>query len=81
MQILKGMAVTISIVCNVGYIKLDKKKFKGIKGNRIDNIARQIVVALDDDDQKEKFGIGELTLTQCPSSECAKGLYGSRTCL
>ena len=26
----KGMAVTVSVVCNVGYIKLDKKKFKGI---------------------------------------------------
>ena len=46
----KGMAVTISIVCNVGYIIRDKKKFKGIKGNRIDNIARHIVVALDDDE-------------------------------
>lgn len=67
----KGMAMTISIVCNVGYIKLDKKKFKGIKGNRIDNIARQIVVALDDDDQE--FGIGELTLTQCRPVNVPKG--------
>ena len=67
----KGMAVTISIVCNVGYINLDKKKFKGIKGNRIDNIARQIVVALDDDDQE--FGIGELTLTQCRPVNVPKG--------
>lgn len=67
----KGMAVTISIVCNVNYVKLDKKKFKGIKGNRIDNIARQIVVALDDDDQE--FGIGELTLTQCRPVNVPKG--------
>ena len=67
----KGMAMTISIVCNVGYIELDKKKFKGIKGNRIDNIARQIVVALDDDDQE--FGIGELTLTQCRPVNVPKG--------
>ena len=59
----KSMAMTISIVCNVKYIKLDKKMFKGRKGNRIDNIARQIVVALDDDNQE--FGIGELALTQC----------------
>ena len=67
----KGMAMTISIVCNEHYIKLDKKKFKGIKGNRIDNIARQIVVALDDDDQE--FGIGELTLTQCRPVNVPKG--------
>ena len=67
----KDMAVTISIVCNVGYIKLDKKKFKGIKGNRIDNIARQIVVALNDDDQE--FGIGELALTQCRPVNVPKG--------
>ena len=67
----KGMAMTISIVCNAGYIELDKKKFKGIKGNRIDNIARQIVVALDDDDQE--FGIGELTLTQCRPVNVPKG--------
>lgn len=67
----KGMAMTISIVCNAGYIELDKKKFKGIKGNRIDNIARQIVVALDDDDQE--FGIGELTLTQCRPVSVPKG--------
>ena len=67
----KSMAMTISIVCNAGYIELDKKKFKGIKGNRIDNIARQIVVALDDDDQE--FGIGELTLTQCRSVNVPKG--------
>ena len=67
----KGMAMTISIVCNAGYIELDKKKFKVIKGNRIDNIARQIVVALDDDDQE--FGIGELTLTQCRPVNVPKG--------
>lgn len=67
----KGMAVTISIVCNVSYVELDKKKFKGIKGNRVDNIARQIVVALDDNDQE--FGIGELTLTQCRPVTVPKG--------
>ncbi len=67
----KGMAMTISIVCNEEHVKLDKKKFKGIKGNRIDNIARQIVVALDDDDQE--FGIGELTLTQCRPVNVPKG--------
>jgi len=59
----KLMSMTISVVCNVKYIALNKKKFKGIKGNRIDNIARQIVVALTDKDQE--FGIGSLTLTQC----------------
>ena len=67
----KGMAITVSVVCNVGYIKLDKKKFKGIKGNRIDNIARQIVVALGDDDQE--FDIGELTLIQCRPVNVPKG--------
>ena len=59
----KDMSVTISIVCKVDYVKLDQNKFKGMKGNRIDNIARQIVVALVDENQE--FGIGELTLTQC----------------
>lgn len=59
----KDMAITISIVCNCNYIKLDYTKFKGIKGNRLDNIARQIALALDDEAQE--FGIGSLTLVQC----------------
>jgi len=67
----KDMALVISIVCNVNYINLDNKKFKGIKGNRIDNIARQIVVALNDFHQE--FGIGDLTLTQCRPVSVPKG--------
>lgn len=59
----KDMAVTISIVCNCNYVKLDYTKFKGTKGNRLDNIARQIVLALDDEEQE--YGIGSLTLVQC----------------
>lgn len=49
----------IQIVCNRGFIKLDNKIFKGLKGNRQDNIARYIAETLDGDDD---YGIGSLKL-------------------
>ena len=64
------------MVCQYKFVQMRRENInvwtkKGIKGNRIDNIARQIVVALDDDDQE--FGIGELTLTQCRPVNVPKG--------
>lgn len=68
---LKQMQASISVVCNVEYIELNHRLFKGTKGNRLDNLARQIVRVLDDDDQE--FGIGKFTLTQCRPVSVPKG--------
>ncbi|MBQ0099490.1 MAG: hypothetical protein KBS91_02955 [Firmicutes bacterium] len=56
---MKRMAMPISILCNVNYVELSKKKFKATKGNRLDNIARQIIVALEDENQE--FGLASYT--------------------
>ena len=41
------------------WMKLDTKKFKGVKGNRKDNLLRQIDLLLNNSDE---FGIGRLSL-------------------
>lgn len=51
--------VYIQIVSEKGYNALDKKIFKGVKGNRKDNIAREVDLLLNG---RDDFGIGKLTL-------------------
>lgn len=49
----------VQVVCEKGYNKLDHKIFKGVRGNRRDNLARQIDLLING---RRDFGIGELEL-------------------
>lgn len=52
----------VQVVCHKGFVALDSKKFKGIRGNRTDNIICQIDQLLNG---TRIFGIGRLTLQSC----------------
>ena len=58
----KDMSVIIQIISPNGYIALDRKKFKGRKGNRNDNIAMEIGNLIDEFDCG---AIGDLALIEC----------------
>lgn len=69
----KGMKVMVQIICNKGYVKLDGKKFKGVLGNRRDNLACEIANTLEGSDE---FGIGDLQLTLCEPLSVPDGFTG-----
>lgn len=56
---IKDIEVYVQVVVSKTYMDLDSKKFKGVKGNRRDNLARQIDLLLRD---SREFGIGKLHL-------------------
>lgn len=69
----KGMKVQVQVVCNKGYANLDSKKFRGILGNRRDNLAVSIAKVLEGSD---RFGVGRLLLTTCEPIVPPKGFTG-----
>ena len=56
---IKGMAIYVTIACHKQFMKLDNRIFKGLMGNRRDNIARFVDLILNDNFD---FGIGKLSL-------------------
>lgn len=57
--------VYVQVVCEKNYVALDSKKFKGWKGNRLDNLTYQIDKLLNG---TRIFGIGRLTLQSCTTA-------------
>lgn len=57
-----GWHVFVQVVSYKGYARLNPKKFKGVKGNRVDNLVTQIDSLLNG---SRLFGIGELNLQEC----------------
>lgn len=55
-----GMNLYVTIRCHKKFMKLNKKKFKSVFGNRKDNLARRVDAVLNGSDL---FGIGSLQLT------------------
>lgn len=55
----KTMYVYVNIICQKNYMELSPKLFKGVKGNRRDNLARRIDLLLNNNFD---FGIGQLKL-------------------
>ena len=49
----------VQVVCAKAFNDIDKKIFRGIKGNRRDNLAREIDVLLNG---SRDYGVGKLTL-------------------
>lgn len=68
---IKVLEVYVQIVCSKGYMNLTPSVFKGIKGNRRDNIARQVDLLLNG---SREFGIGRLELTSINTATVPRGL-------
>lgn len=56
----KTMNIYVQPVCNKSYMRLDGSLFKGVKGNRLDNICREIDLVLRG---RRDIGVGRLQLT------------------
>jgi len=56
---IKDLYVFVQVVVPKAQMKLDATKFKGVKGNRKDNLLRQIDLLLNN---SQEFGIGKLKL-------------------
>lgn len=55
----------VQIVCHKKYVPLDPQKFRGVKGNRTDNLTNQVDLLLNG---KRLFGIGRLALQCCKTA-------------
>lgn len=53
------MSIVINVICHKDYMQLDNKIFKGIKGNRRDNVIRYIDTLMNGNNN---FGIGKVEL-------------------
>lgn len=71
----KNMVIVIQVISPNSYIKLDRKKFKGYKGNRNDNIAVAIADLLDGEDCGLSINstIGEIDLIECAPTVAPNG--------
>lgn len=60
----------IQVMCNNNYVSLPKTKFKGMLGNRIDNICQSIIRLIDG---STEYGIGRLYLSDCQPCSAPNG--------
>jgi len=56
---IKDIELKVFIICHKNYMRLDSKVFKGRRGNRRDNLSREIDALLQGN---KSFGIGKLNL-------------------
>lgn len=66
----KNMTLLVEVVCNKSYMELDSKIFPGVKGNRRDNICRQIDLLING---SSEFGIGRLQLSSATLAAAPEG--------
>lgn len=71
---MKNIYVYVAVVCTKGFMDIDPKRFKGVKGNRRDNIARLINNMIDN---SLEFGIGDMQLINARLGSVPTG-YTSR---
>lgn len=57
--------IYVQVVCEKNHMKLDSRKFKGVKGNRLDNLTFEIDKLLNG---TRMFGIGRLALQSCTTA-------------
>ena len=69
----KGLQIQIQVLCNKAYCELDGKIFRGVLGNRRDNIACEIANALEGSGD---FGVGDLLLTDAHPITPPNGFTG-----
>lgn len=66
--------VQIQVICARNYMKLDGRKFKGLRGNRRDNVLRYIAQCL----FEARLGLGVLKLVDCGPVDVPKGFTSMR---
>lgn len=66
----KNMTLLVEVVCNKSYMQLDSKVFSGVKGNRRDNICRQVDLLING---SPEFGIGRLQLSSATLAAAPEG--------
>ena len=67
---IKDMRLYVRIVCHKEFMHIDPSKFKGMIGNRRDNLAKYIAALLDGDNT---FGVGQLDLLSCRAAPAPTG--------
>ena len=67
---IKNMRLYVKVVCHKEFMNLDSSKFKGMIGNRRDNLTRYVDNLLNGSDV---FGIGKLKLTDCRAAPAPTG--------
>ena len=66
--------VIIQVIVARNYMKLDSKRFKGLRGNRRDNVIRYIDLLLHD----QRFSLGQFKLIDCGPVDVPKGFTSMR---
>lgn len=66
--------IQIQVICARNYMKLDGRKFKGLRGNRRDNLVRYIAQAL----FEARLGLGVLKLVDCGPADVPRGFTSLR---
>ena len=67
---IKNMRLYVKVMCHKKFMNIDASKFKGMIGNRRDNIARYVDKQLNGSDV---FGIGQLSLVDCRTAPAPTG--------
>jgi len=65
--------IDVHIIVDRHYMTLDPSRYKGVRGNRRDNLARQVNQLLQ---ESNEYGIGTLTLIDCEPFVVPKGYSG-----
>lgn len=66
--------VVIQVIVARHFMKLNPRKFKGLRGNRRDNVIRRIAMLLHD----PRLTLGHLSLTDCGPVDVPKGFTSMR---
>lgn len=72
----KTLELYVSVICSRAIMPLDRVKFKGIRGNRLDNLIRYIdyTLRLDRD-----FGIGKMELKNARTTTSGNAEFAKKT--
>lgn len=69
--------IIIQVIVARNFMKLDKRRFRGLRGNRRDNVIRRIDMLLHD----ERLSLGRLSLVDCGPVDVPKGFTSVRMIL
>lgn len=72
---IKDIVISIGVVCHREHMRLDPKIFKGIQGNRRDNLVREIDYLIRDN---QEFGIGKPTLKSIRTITVGSNKYSAK---
>lgn len=73
---IKTLELYISVLCSRALMPLDRAKFPGVRGNRVNNLLRYIDMALRQD---RDFGIGKLELKNVRTTTAGNSSFAKKT--